>query len=497
MRVMARVDTRQKRSRGLIDRLPSGSLRVRVYAGYDSVTEKRHYLSETVPARASEQETLREAEKVRTRLVNQVDERRNPRTRTTMNQLLDRWLEVVQLEKTTRQGYVGKIDKHLRPTIGELPVARVDAESIESLYAQLRTCKEDCRGRQYVEHRTSAPHPCDEHKGDPCRPAKPESCRACSRLCQPHVCRPLSDGSIRVVHSILKGALNRAVRWNWIAVNPIAFVDPPPIPVPDPSPPSAKEAARILNEAWKDPDWGTLLWLAMIVGSRRGEQSALRWVHLDLDRAIISVGRSIGQLGGETWEKDTKTHQRRTLSLDEHTVGILKDHRSRCEARAAALGLTLPAAGFVFSLAPDCSTPMRPNTVTQRYGRLARRLSLDTNFHALRRYSATELIASGVDPRTVAGRLGHGSGGATTLRVYSAWVPEPDQRAAVLLAARMPSRAQMIPTPGPPAASPYEAIAAELRTAIHDGSLRKGEPLPPIKDIAVEHGVSYGTAGPD
>jgi len=187
MRVMARVDTRQKRSRGLIDRLPSGSLRVRVYAGYDSVTEKRHYLSETVPARASEQETLREAEKVRTRLVNQVDERRNPRTRTTMNQLLDRWLEVVQLEKTTRQGYVGKIDKHLRPTIGKLPVARVDAESIESLYAQLRTCKEHCHGRQYVEHRTSEPHVCDEHEGDACRPAKPESCRACGRLCQPHV----------------------------------------------------------------------------------------------------------------------------------------------------------------------------------------------------------------------------------------------------------------------------------------------------------------------
>jgi hypothetical protein len=35
--------------------------------------------------------------------------------------------------------------------------------------------------------------------------------------------------------------------------------------------------------------------------------------------------------------------------------------------------------------------------------------------HSLRHYSATELIAAGVDVRTVAGRLGHGSGGATTL----------------------------------------------------------------------------------
>ena len=36
--------------------------------------------------------------------------------------------------------------------------------------------------------------------------------------------------------------------------------------------------------------------------------------------------------------------------------------------------------------------------------------------------------------RTVAGRLGHGGGGATTRRVYSAWVAESDQRAAAVLA---------------------------------------------------------------
>jgi integrase len=124
---VAPINTRTRRQRGLIDQLPSGSLRVRVYAGTDPVTGRRHYLSETVSAGANEQETLREAEKVRTRLINQIDERRNPRTRATMNELLDGWLDVVKLERTTRQGYVGKIEKHVRPTIGHIPVARVDA----------------------------------------------------------------------------------------------------------------------------------------------------------------------------------------------------------------------------------------------------------------------------------------------------------------------------------------------------------------------------------
>lgn len=70
---------------------------------------------------------------------------------------------------------------------------------------------------------------------------------------------------------------------------------------------------------------------------------------------------------------------------------------------------------------------------------MARKLEIKTALHKLRHYSATELIAAGVDVRTVAGRLGH-SGGATTLRVYAAWNSEADQRAAAALSARMPAR---------------------------------------------------------
>ncbi|MCH6171118.1 hypothetical protein [Pseudonocardia alaniniphila] len=36
---------RQKRPRGSIEELPSGSLRVSVYTGIDAVTKRRHYLS--------------------------------------------------------------------------------------------------------------------------------------------------------------------------------------------------------------------------------------------------------------------------------------------------------------------------------------------------------------------------------------------------------------------------------------------------------------------
>ncbi len=213
-------------------------------------------------------------------------------------------------------------------------------------------------------------------------------------------------GSIRVVHAILSGALTRAVRWGWIAVNPLDQVEPPATPSANPRPATSAEAAKIVTAAWDDPDWGTLVWLAMMTGARRGELSGLRWPGIDLDSGVVTFARSIGQIAGDMWENDTKTHQTRRVTLDSETVEVLREHRRRCDERAASLGLAVRLDGFVFSLRPDCSRQIRPDTITQRYRRLATRLGIDTTLHALRHYSATELIAAGVDPRTVAGRLG-------------------------------------------------------------------------------------------
>jgi integrase len=135
-------------------------------------------------------------------------------------------------------------------------VGRLDAEILESFYADLRRCREHCAGRRFMEHRTSVPHECDEHEGSACRPPAPKTCRAWARACRQHKCRGLSDSSIRQIHWILSGALNRAVRWRWIAVNPARQAEPPALPHPDPRPPSAEEAAQLLEEAFKrDPDW--------------------------------------------------------------------------------------------------------------------------------------------------------------------------------------------------------------------------------------------------
>jgi hypothetical protein len=156
---------RARRPRGGIDRLPSGALRARVYAGIDSLTRRRNYLTEIVrPGPKAEAE----AERVRTRLLAQVDEQRNPRTRATVNQLMDRYVDVMDVEFSTRAPYLRYINRYIRPQLGPLQVGRIDAEILDSFYGRLRTCRDDCCGaRNLVDHRTQLDHECRvvKHRG--------------------------------------------------------------------------------------------------------------------------------------------------------------------------------------------------------------------------------------------------------------------------------------------------------------------------------------------
>lgn len=469
-----------RRARGEIEQLPSGSFRVRVYAGVDPLSGKRHYLSETVPAGPS---AAAQAEKVRTRFLTEVDERRSTRTSATVDELLDRYLDVLEIADTTRDGYERLARLYIRPVLGPLPIGRIDGEVLDTFYSQLRRCRARCsRGRRTIDHRVAGPHECDAR-------------------CRSHSCKPLGASYLRQVHVLLNGAFARAVKWRWVGVNPLHQADAPSQPPGDPQPPTPEQAARILDEAFKDPDWGMLVWLAMTTGARRGELCALRWDRLDLDAGVLDIRTSLAQISRRVWEKDTKTHQRRRIVLDAQTIALLAAYRAEAERSARLLDAPLRDTDYIFSGSPEHSEPLRPDTVTQRYTRMCQRLGYDMHIHQLRHFSATELIAAGVDVRTVAGRLGHGGGGTTTLRVYSAWVAEADQRAAKALNGRLqlpaglafgPETAVEVRAAEP--AGPYELISNDLEGAIRAGLLAAGDRLPTVKVLADRYQVSAGTA---
>lgn len=252
----------------------------------------------------------------------------------------------------------------------------------------------------------------------------------------------MAASTVRQIHSILSGTLAAAERWGWIDSSPARVARRPRSKPPEPDPPTPEQAAQLVEEAFRmDDDWGTLVWLVMTTGMRRGELCGLHFERIDFDAEIIDVRRN--WVGGK--EKDTKTHQNRRIALDTETIVLLKEHRQRVMKRVESLGKKFTDDLFVFTghmAEPlDHTQPYSPNAVTQRYKDMAARLGIKTHLHAFRHYSATELLSAGVDLRTVAGRLGHGGGEATALRVYAAWVAATDRKAAEILGSRMPKRA--------------------------------------------------------
>jgi integrase len=499
----------RRRQRGSVEKLPSGSLRVKVYAGQDPVTKRRLYLDEVVSPGPKQ---AREAEQARTRLLNQVDERRNPKTRATVSQLVERYFEVINVDVQTMRGYRSKYDNHIAPLIGALSLGKLDVEVLDSFGAVLRTCRKHCGGQKgLTDHRTTRDgHVCDEHRGEPCSPPNPDACRACRRACKPHVCKGLGSSTIREIYSILSGALDRGITWKWIAVNPADKADRPSLPHPDPRPPTAAEAAQLINYAYsRDQDWGEFVWAKANLGTRRSELCALRWEYVGLEpgKHVVEIRQALYKDDDGVWRvKDTKTHQQRRIVPDIETAHMLIERHERKRAEAAAAGIVLSPKAFVYSPMPDGLTPMNPDTMTQRYDRMAQRFGIATGLKHLRHYNATELIAGGVDPRTVGGRLGHGGGGTTTLRVYTAWSAEADQRAAANAPVRMPPRpgsrtergeivtAAEVRARTEAHSEPYRRIAADIRGAISSGILQPGDPIPSEKELAARYGVAKSTA---
>jgi integrase len=73
--------------------------------------------------------------------------------------------------------------------------------------------------------------------------------------------------------------------------------------------------------------------------------------------------------------------------------------------------------------------PINPDGITHRFRRLARRLGVRCRLHDLRHFMVTQLVAGGVDWRTVSGRAGHADG-HMTLATYAHFQQAQDRQAA-------------------------------------------------------------------
>jgi integrase len=114
----------------------------------------------------------------------------------------------------------------------------------------------------------------------------------------------------------------------------------------------------------------------MTTGARRGELCALRRRDVDLEGAMLTIESGVAGSRARLREKDTKTHQKRRVALDESTVAVLRAHLTEQDRDAHVLGVELDGRAFVFSLDPDCARPLVPASVSQRFDRMAERVGI-------------------------------------------------------------------------------------------------------------------------
>jgi integrase len=238
----------------------------------------------------------------------------------------------------------------------------------------------------------------------------------------------MKPATILRIHSIISSALDLALRYEWADRNVAKNARPPHPRKREPDPPSPERAARLLNLVWaEDEEFGLFLWTAFTTGARRREVTALRENSFDLASHEVRVERNCLVKQGQRIEKAPKDGEGRRLSLDLLTCELLRDRFSRRRAELATVGEAVPDDASAFSPDPAGAVPWNPDTMTHRYRRYARRVGITSSLKELRHYSATQLLANGVDLNTVAGRLGHAEG-STTLKFYASSPAPPTRR---------------------------------------------------------------------
>ena len=134
-------------------------------------------------------------------------------------------------------------------------------------------------------------------------------------------------------------------------------------------------------------------------------------------------------VGGSPQLSTPKTDfSRRSVDLDSLTSASLRRHRAHQNEERLRAGEVWHDHDLVFSA--EDGTPLRPDWVSVRFGKLVRLSGLPAlSLHGLRHSHATSLLKAGTNPKVVQERLGHYSA-AFTLDAYSSVVPGMQAEAA-------------------------------------------------------------------
>lgn len=217
-----------------------------------------------------------------------------------------------------------------------------------------------------------------------------------------------SESTIRSAYTVLRQALDVAVRDGLLATNPVAKVKRPSVSVKEAQYLDVADVGKLL-EAAKDSRYSPALRLIAATGLRAGEAVGLRWSDVDLDDGTIRVRHTVSRLKGRLELTEPKTaRSRRSVPLAGTTVAMLRRHRATLARDQLAAGDQWQDNDLVFPT--EFGTPVDPRNLRRVVEVAAKGAGLeDVGVHTLRHSAAVAWLEAGVHIRAVADLLGHSS----------------------------------------------------------------------------------------
>ena len=391
---------------GSITQISKGIWKVRVDLGKDPITGKRRIISKNVRGTKADARKLRD--KIRKE---HEDGIKVDRSKVTLSEFIEIWADARRMSGRSAEDTIAKDCGKLKH-VGHVPIREIDAATIERVYALVQ-----------------------EEAG-------------------------LGGTSMHNIHVQLKSVFRKAVDYDLILRNPCDRVDAPKKDDPERRSLDMAESmrfAKAIDKAEreevslllaKEQRMGKLdktasrklvrglsklsciqaCRIAQATGMRKGEILALEWGNVNLKRGAISVVQSRTQ-SGEIKPPKTKAGKR-VIHIDDVTRRSLKRLKALQQSCLASLGIKLG------KKSPVCCSDKGDYMDSANFERFWRKLKSEwgfegLKFHELRHTQATQLLANGVDVKTVQTRLGHANP-SITLGTYAHAVPENDEAAADL-----------------------------------------------------------------
>ena len=363
---------------GSIVKRGKNSWSVIVDLGRDPATGKRRRAWQSVKG------SKREAERLLTQLLHQRDQGIDVLPgKVSVADYLRRWLEDYARPNTapkTFRTYTDIVNRHLIPTLGAIPLAKLRPAHIQAFYSQaLKDGRLDGKGG-------------------------------------------VSPRTVLRFHQVLHVALRHARKWQVLASNPADDVEPPRVLRSELRLLPASDVRALVDAADATP-YGCLVHLAVSTGMRMGELLGLPWSAVDLEASVLHVHQTLQWLPGQgfTFREPKTQGSRRQVALTPGSVQRLREHRQAQLEQRLMMGPGYNDHDLVLTTA--LGTPIEPSNLRRTWLRIVKDAGLGhLRFHDLRHAHASLLLKQGVHPKIVSERLGHSSVGIT-LDIYSHVTP--------------------------------------------------------------------------